>query len=61
MCGFVSSLRVTNDTAERGVQLVQQYAHTLTRMEEDMQWLLQGVEAHRKQFLNFSKASLNKQ
>ena len=61
MCEFVSALKVTNDTAERGVQLVQKFAHTLTTEEADMQWLLQGVEDHRKKFQDFSKVTLNRQ
>lgn len=61
MCDFVSGLRVTNDTAERGVQLVQQFSRTLTSKEGDMQWLLQCVEAHRRKIPNFSKGALNRQ
>ena len=61
MHDFVSSLKLTNDTAERGVQLVQQSVRTITREEKDMQWLLQCVEAHRKRFTTFRKSTLNNQ
>ena len=60
MRDFVSCLKVTNDAPEKGVQLVQQFAHTITK-GEDMQWLLQCVEAHRKKFASFRKSTLNNQ
>ena len=59
MCRLVSSLKV-NDTAERAVQLVDQFAHSLTKSGPDRYWLLQCVESHRKNFPSFSKTTLNK-
>jgi hypothetical protein len=46
----VSSLRVTNDLAERGVALMQSFNEGLTRNEEQKQFVLQVVECHRKKF-----------
>jgi len=37
-----------NDIAERGVALIQAYSGTLTQDEEQLQYLLQLVETHRK-------------
>ncbi|KAG0726857.1 Tigger transposable element-derived protein 7 [Chionoecetes opilio] len=42
-------LRVVNDTAERGVALIQSFNLRLTKDEEQRQFLLQVVEAHRHQ------------
>ena len=38
--------RVVNDTAKRGVALIQAYSGSLTRDEEQLQYLLQIVAAH---------------
>ncbi|GBM12970.1 hypothetical protein AVEN_227430-1 [Araneus ventricosus] len=43
------NLRVFNDTAERGVKLMQDFNGLLTVDEEQKQFLLQCVEDHRKQ------------
>ena len=47
-CERSSSLRVVNDTAERGVKLFEEYNHAITKDEEEKQFLLQVVEANRK-------------
>lgn len=60
MCSTVSALNVVNDTAERGVQLIQQFAGRITKEETDLQWLLQCVEAHRKNIPTLSKGALHK-
>jgi len=44
------SVKVVNDLAERGVTLVQEFNSSLTRNEEQRQFLLQVVEEHRKLF-----------
>ena len=44
----VHELKVVNDTAERGVTLIQAYSGSLTRDEEQLQYLLQVVAAHRQ-------------
>ncbi|KAG0713119.1 hypothetical protein GWK47_016871 [Chionoecetes opilio] len=51
-------LRIVNDTAERGVALIQSFNLRLTKDEEQRQFLLQVVEAHRHQQPGTSKASL---
>ena len=53
-------LRVTNDTAERGVKLIQDYAQTVKSDEAQRQALLQVVEHHRQNYLGFDKAALKK-
>ena len=44
----VHELRVVNDTAERGAALIQAYSGSLTRDEQQLQYLLQVVAAHRQ-------------
>jgi len=46
----LSSLKVVNDTAERGVALIQDYNKTLTKDEGDLQFLLQVAADHRHQY-----------
>ena len=45
---IVRSLKVVNDTAERGVKLIQEFNHVLTKNEDQKQYLLQVVQEHRK-------------
>ena len=54
----VASLRVTNDTAERGVALIQSFNLNLTKNEDQRQYLLQVVERHRQEQPGTSKSSL---
>ena len=54
---IVRSVRVVNDLAERGVALIQQFNSSITRNEEQKQFLLQIVENHRKEFSMPTKAS----
>ena len=54
----VFSMKVTNDTAERGVSLIQNYLHVLTKDEEQRQYLLQIVSEHRKKFPDSKKATI---
>jgi len=53
-----SQLRVVNDTAERGVALIQEYVHVLTKDEEQRQCLLQVVADHRKNFPDATKRTI---
>lgn len=46
----VESIKVVNDLAERGVALIQEFNCSLTRNEEQKQYLLQVVEDHRCKF-----------
>ena len=41
-------IRVTNDTAVRGVALIQEYIHVLTKDKTQRQYLYQVVAVHRK-------------
>ena len=54
----VNALTVTNDHAERGIALIQEYNRILTHCEEQKQYLLQVVSEHRKQFPNCKKSTL---
>lgn len=57
---IVKGLRVVNDTAERGVKLIQDYNSSLTKDEEQRQYLLQVVSECRHLFPGSSKATLSK-
>ena len=52
---IVHALRVTNDTAERGVAMIQEYSGLLTRSEKRTQFLLKVVAEHRKLFPDSNK------
>jgi hypothetical protein len=54
----VRSVKVVNDLAERGVALIQEFNSSITRNEEQKQFLLQVVEDHRKTFSAPTKASV---
>ena len=54
----VNALTVTNDHAERGIALIQEYNRILIHCEEQKQYLLQVVSEHRKQFPNCKKSTL---
>lgn len=51
----VQNLKVVNDVAERGVALVEQFNNSLTKKEDEKQYLLQVVQQHRQRFPNCSK------
>ena len=57
---FVTTLKVTNDVAERGVKLATDFATMLTRDDEMREKLLQGVERCRRIYPELTKAVLNK-
>jgi hypothetical protein len=57
----VCSVRVVNDLAERGVALIQQFNSSLTRDEEQTQYLLQVVEQHRHHFSAPTKSMVKKE
>ncbi|KAF0310008.1 hypothetical protein FJT64_018910 [Amphibalanus amphitrite] len=56
---FVRELNVTNDVAERGVAMIETFANTVTQDEDQLQWLLQAVEDHRKRLPSFKKSALD--
>lgn len=47
-----------NDTAERGVKLMQDYNNILSRSEEQKQYILQIVKDYRLRFPNCNKETL---
>ena len=54
----IQGLKVTNDVAERGVKLIQDFASSVTAQETQLQQLLLVVEKHRKELSDFKKSSL---
>ena len=58
LASFVSQLRVTNDTAERGVKIISDFIGHITTSDIERQQLLQVVEAHRKRYPDFRKKTL---
>lgn len=52
------NLRVTNDVAERGVALIQDLNRKITHDEDQLQFLLQVVSEHRKNYPDCSKNAL---
>ena len=54
----VRNLAVVNDHAERGVALIEDFNRSLTKDEEQLQFLLQVVADHRKQFPDSQKRTL---
>ena len=57
-CEFVNNLVCVNDSAERGVALIQNFNSTITKDEEQKQFLLQVVEKHRYEFSKCNRNSL---
>ena len=52
------SLKVVNDTAERGVQLMAEYNSILTRNELERQHILEVVSEYRKTYPTSKKKDL---
>ena len=57
---FVSTVKVVNDSCERAVALVNDYARILTKDSSIRRKILQVVEADRKAFKDCNKATLDK-
>jgi hypothetical protein len=55
---LAAHMRVVNDVAERGISLIEKYNDTLTKNEEQKQFILRLVANHRKNFPTPSKTSL---
>jgi len=55
---IMRSLKVVNDTAERGVALIEEYNSLLTNDEEQKQYLLQVVQDHRHRFPDAKKSTI---
>ena len=56
---FVTTVKVVNDTAERGVKLAEDYATILTQDDDMRAMILQGVEKNRSKYPDFKKITLN--
>lgn len=56
----LSALSVTNDTAERGVALIQEYNKLLTKKVNQFQFLFQVASEHRAAFPDSRKATLTR-
>lgn len=56
---IVGNLKVVNDIAERGVQLITEYNNILTNDEEQKQYLLQTVAEFRRKFGEGTKQKLS--
>lgn len=57
---IIDNLKVTNDHAERGVALVQEFNKLNTKDEEQFQFLLQMVKKHRTLYPDCKKQTLKK-
>jgi len=57
---IVRELRVVNDTAERGVALMQEFNALLTKDEEQTQFAIQVIKEHRKRYPDSKKEMLLK-
>ena len=53
---YVQASKVVNDTAERGVALIQEFNADLTRKDDQKQFLLQVVAEHRRLFPDSKKS-----
>ncbi|XP_025424335.1 uncharacterized protein LOC112693458 [Sipha flava] len=52
---ILSALKVVNDTAERGVKLMEEYNEKFTKNEDEKQFILQVVREYRQQYPGFSR------
>lgn len=57
---FVKNIKCVNDVAERAIALIQKYNRTLTKNEEQKQFILQVVQLHRQQYPNCNKLNFIK-
>lgn len=55
---FCRDLFVVNDTPERGIKFIQDYNRFLTNDEDEIQLVLQMVEAYRKKYPSYKKSVL---
>jgi hypothetical protein len=60
MLDRVKHLRVVNDCSERAIALIQTFNCSITKDENQKQYLLQLVEQHRKEYPHYTKAVLAK-
>ena len=55
---FFRNLLVTNDSAERKIKLISEYAMCLTKDSEERQKILQVVEEHQSQYKDVNKKTI---
>jgi len=55
---IVAHIKVVNDTAERGVKLIEEYNSILTKDEEQKQYLLQIVIDYKIKYPDSNKSTL---
>ena len=51
-------MKVVNDCAERGIALIEKYNESLTKDEDQKQFLLRFVQRHRQLYPKSSKAAM---
>ncbi|XP_050544876.1 uncharacterized protein LOC126907552 [Daktulosphaira vitifoliae] len=56
---IIKELKVVNDSAERGIKLIQDFNKSITRNESQKQFLLQVVQDYRTQYPQATKKVLN--
>jgi len=56
---FVRTVKVVNDTAERGIRLISDFATSITTDPMQQFALLQAVERHRRLYPDLPKKTLN--
>src|SRR6218665_3498381 len=57
---FVFHVKVVNDLSERAMKLITDFADTVTNYEDQLQFMLPVVEAHRRKLPGFTKETLKK-
>lgn len=57
-CKIINNLKVVNDTAERGIKLINEYNKILTKDEEQKQFLLQVVKDYKTRFPDVKKETM---
>ena len=57
---FVRNILVVNDTAERGIKLISDYANCLTKNASERQEILQLVEYHRSKITDDKKSTIKR-
>eukprot|EP00102_Acyrthosiphon_pisum_P019081 XP_016656291.1 PREDICTED: uncharacterized protein LOC107882456 [Acyrthosiphon pisum] len=55
---IIATLKLVNDSAERGVKLMEEFNDKFTKQEEQKQYVLQIVQDYRKQYPGFSREVL---
>ena len=56
----MQTVKIVNNAVERGVELIIECAAIITDNVQQKHDLLQAIEAHREQFPDFEKATLEK-